>query len=69
MQDPSPSFPRPPAGWNSWLDFVVDTFDGEVAGMERQMLEGILGHREVMRDAARRELQALRERAERAPPR
>lgn len=51
----SKSAPPPPAGYASWLDFAVETFDTRDPSLEL-MLEGADADRNAMREAARREL-------------
>ena len=55
----SKSAPPPPAGYASWLDFAVETFDTRDPSLEL-MLEGADADRDAMREAARSELVQLR---------
>lgn len=53
-------YPPPPAGYASWLDYAVETFDTRDAAMHALFDEGAQSDREAMREAARAELRLLR---------
>ena len=55
-----PNYVPPPAGYSSWLDFAVETFDTRGLWVETLLIEDRDDDRGAMRDAARSELRALR---------
>lgn len=54
--------PTPPEGYESWLDFAIDTMDTRAEEQER-VSAGTPVSRQAMRDAVRAELIALRQKA------
>lgn len=64
--------PKPPDGYESWLDFAVETFDTRVPWLESIFSDdGEAPDRDAMREAARVELRELKAKAQRCarPPR
>ena len=53
--------PQPPAGYATWLDYAVETFDTREPALEAMFsMEDPKPDRDAMREAARQELRELR---------
>ena len=55
----------PPARYSSWLEYAVENFDTRQLALEGMFVdENSYADRDAVREAARRELRALREQAD-----